>query len=368
MKFSVLKENINKALSIVGKSLSTRPQLPILGNILIKAEEHNLILSATNLEMGISYTIGAKVDTSGQTTVPGKLLIDFINSISAEKIDFELKDNNLTVKTNNTQSLFTTVNASDFPPFPHANENEKVFSLDKLKDSIQRMVFAASTDETRPVLTGVKVNMAGGKISLTATDGYRLSLDQVETADKKEELNVILPAQTLLEVVRIAADVKAGQIGLFLIGSKNQIVFTLPNILIFTRIIDGEYPNVEKIIPGEFKTRVTIDRDSFTQTVKTASLFARGAANIIKIKISKDGLKLSANTPQVGENEDFVEAKVEGEEMEIAFNYRFLLDLLNNFPDESVVLEASGPLSPGLFKPQKPSSYVHIIMPVRVQG
>ena len=154
-----------------------------------------------------------------------------------------------------------------------------------------------------------------------------------------------------------------------MVENKNQAIFHLPNATVFTRIIDGEFPNIEKIIPVGFKTRVIIDRNQLSQAVKTASLFARGAANIIKIKIEKNGLRLSANTPQVGQNEDFVEAKVEGEETEIAFNYRFLLDLLSNFPDESLVFESSGPLNPGVFKPSKPTpSFLHIIMPVRVQG
>ena len=162
---------------------------------------------------------------------------------------------------------------------------------------------------------------------------------------------------------------KAEEIGFSVIENKNQAVFTMSNTTVFTRIIDGEFPNIEKIIPSSFKTKVTVDCHEFTQAVKTASLFARGAANIIKIKIEKNGLRLSANTPQVGQNEDFVEAKVEGEESEIAFNYRFLLDLLANFPEENLVLESSGPLNPGVFKPSKPTpSFLHIIMPVRVQG
>lgn len=367
MKFTVLKENLNKALSIVGKSISTRPQLPILGNILIKAGEHSLTLSSTNLETGISYSLGAKIDTQGQTTVPGKLLTDFINSISADKIDFEVKDTTLTVKTPHTRSTFTTANPSDFPPFPALGESKKVFPLGKLKEAVGRIVISASADETRPVLTGVKVEINSGKIALTATDGYRLSKEQIETGDKEEELSVIIPAPSLMEMIRIAMEVKAEEVGIYILENKNQIVFVLPDVMIYTRMIDGEYPNIERIIPAGFKTRVVIEKDSFFQSVKTASLFARGAANIIKVKIAKDGLHLSANTPQLGENEDFVEAKVDGEEMEIAFNYRFLLDLLNIFPDDNVVLETSGALSPGLFKTEKPSSFLHIIMPVRVQ-
>jgi DNA polymerase III subunit beta len=368
MKFTILKENLNKALTITGRNLSSRPQLPILANILISTKENNLIISSTNLEIGIIYIIGAKVEKEGEVTVPGKLLLDFINSISADKIEIELKEKNLIVKTNNTESSFATINASEFPPFPKIEGERKKLSLDKLKGVIQRTVFSASTDETRPVLTGVKTTISKGMISLVATDGYRLSLDSVEVNDKKEELHVILPAQSLSEVVRIADEQKIKEVDFTIIDKKNQVVFSMPNISIFSRLIDGEYPNIEKIIPSDFKTKITISRDDFYQTVKTASLFARGAANIVKIKVEKDGLRLSANTPQVGENQDFVEAKVEGEELEIAFNYRFLLDLLSNFPEEEIVIEMSSSLSPGVFKTPKYPSFLHIIMPVRVQG
>jgi DNA polymerase III subunit beta len=368
MKLTVLKENLNKALVITGRSISSRPQLPILSNILLQAKENSLQISSTNLEIGINYTIGAKVEKEGEVTVPGKLLLDFINTISADKIEFELIEKNLIVKTINTESSFSTIAASEFPPFPVISGDKKTLPIDKLKAVIQRIVFAASTDETRPVLTGVKTAIFGGKISLQATDGYRLSLDSVEIPDKKEELRVVLPAQTLSEIVKIADEQKVKEVDFVIIENKNQVVFTMPGVSVFTRLIDGEYPNIEKIIPADFKTKITISKEDFYQCVKTAALFARGAANIVKIKVEKTGLRLSANTPQVGENQDFIEAKVEGEEGEIAFNYRFLLDLLSNFPDENVVIEMSGPLSPGVFKTLNIPSFLHIIMPVRVQG
>ena len=170
-------------------------------------------------------------------------------------------------------------------------------------------------------------------------------------------------------MVRIAVEVKAEEVGFSIIENKNQVVFILPNILIYTRLIDGEFPNTDKIIPQSFKTKIIVEKEQLTSAVKTTSLFARGAANIIKIKIEKDGLRLSANTPQVGEDEVFVDAKVEGEESEIAFNFRFLLDLLANFPEENIILETSGSLNPGVFKPASTKlSYLHLVMPVRVQG
>lgn len=368
MHLIVLKENLVKALTIVGKSIPIRPQLPILSNLLFKTENNRLKITSTDLELGIIYTLNAKIEKEGEITIPGKLLIEFVSTLTSDKIEFKLEEKNLLVKSGQTQATFTTINPSDFPPFPTIPTIKKNLPFDKISNSIQRTAFAASTDESRPILTGVKTIISNGTMSLSATDGYRLSMEKTTIGDK-EDLQMILPSQSLLEVVRIAQEVKAPEVGFSIIENKNQVVFSLPNVYIFTRLIDGEFPNVEKIIPTEFKTKVIIDKELFAKSVKTASLFARGAANIIKIKIEKKGLKLSANTPQVGQDEDFIEAQVEGEEMEIAFNYRFLLDLLANFPGKEVVFEASGPLNPGVFKPTSSDiSFFHLIMPVRVQG
>lgn len=369
MHIFVLRENLVKALSVVNKGISIKPQIPILSNILIKAEKNQLKLSTTNLELGFIISIGAKIEKEGEVTIPGKLLIEFINSLTGEKIELILEKNNLTVKTDKTNATFTTTSPTDFPPFPDIPADQRSFSLNKIKEAVLRTAFAASNDESRPVLTGVKTVILEGKMTFMATDGYRLSINSTEVAGKKEELQIILPAQSLLEVVRVADLLKSEEVGFSIIESKNQAVFTLPSVSIYTRIIEGEFPNVEKIIPTSFKTKVTVERDQLTQAVKTASLFARGAANIVKIKIEKEGLRLSANTPQIGNDEEFVEAKVDGEEVEIAFNYRFLLDILNNFPEESLVFESSGALNPGVFRPVNPKiSFLHLIMPVRVQG
>jgi len=369
MHFTVLKENLNKVLPTVGRNISTRTQLPILSNILLKTEKGQIKLATTNLELGMSFTIPAKIEKEGEITVPGKLLTEFVSNLTADKIEFILEGTNLLVKTNKTNASFTTIPASDFPPFPDITKIKSPFPFKKIKNTIGRIVFAASTDEGRPVLTGVKTVITNGKITFSATDGYRMSLEEVKLSEKQEDLNIILPAQTLSEVMRISQELKTEEIGFSIIENKNQAIFTLPGTLIFTRLIDGEFPNVEKIIPASFKTKTVIDRDQFIQAVKTVSLFARGAANIVKIKIEKEGLRLSANTPQVGSDEDFVEAQVSGEELEIAFNFRYLLDLLSNFPEERLVFETSGPLNPGVFKPVSPAlSFLHIIMPVRVQG
>lgn len=368
MHFFVLKENLDKVLSILGRNISVRPQLPILSNVLIKTEKGQIKLAATNLELGLVFTIPAKIEKEGEITVAGKLLTEFVNTLTTEKIEIILEGSNLIIKTHNTKASLTTTPATDFPTFLDIPIQKDKFTLVKIKDAINRTCFAASTDEGRPVLTGIRTTISSGKMTFAATDGYRLSIEQIDVPDKKKELQILLPAQTLAEVVRIAQELKVEELDFSLIENKNQAVFNLANVTIFTRLIDGEFPNIEKIIPQSGKTRVEISKDDFAQSVKTVSLFARGAANIIKIKIEKEGLRLSANTPQVGQDEDFVEASVSGEEGEIAFNFRFLLDLLNNFPEETLIFEMSGPLNPGVFKPKKLTSFLHIIMPVRIQG
>ncbi|OGG06997.1 DNA polymerase III subunit beta [Candidatus Gottesmanbacteria bacterium RIFCSPHIGHO2_02_FULL_40_24] len=369
MKVLILKENLTKALLIVGKGLSLKPQLPILSHILIKAKNNRLEFFSTNLELGIIYNSPAKVEREGEVAVPGKLLTEFINSLLTDKIELETGDKDLKIKTNKTQAHLAIGVPADFPPFPDVPQTGKKLSLAKIKDAVLRTVFAASSDEGRPVLTGVKTTISDGFLFLSATDGYRLSREQVELTGKMEPLEVILPAQSLTETIRIADELAAQDVELSIIENKNQVVFSLPNTRIFTRLIDGEFPNVEKIIPAGFKTKVIVDRDLFHQAVKTTSIFARGTSNIVRLKIGSAGLNLSAATPQVGSEEDFVEADVEGDETEISFNFRFLLDLFSNFPDKELVFESLGPLSPGVFKPKSAQSkFLHIIMPVRIQN
>lgn len=377
MKTIVLRENLIRALGIVGRSISTKPQLPILSHILISTKNNLLTLTATNLEIGTSTTIGAKTETPGEIVVPGKLLIEFISSLpaSAEKIELSVDGQLLQIRTNKTKSSFAIGNVSDFPPIPTIEKSEYVLPFESLKESLLRVAFAASSDDTRPVLTGVRMKTIPPKsgthpvLSLIATDGYRLSLEDVVLSKSAIEIDTLIPATSLLEVIRIATELKVKEIGCSLITNKNQVAFLLPDAVLVTRIIDGEFPSVDRIIPQSFKTKVTVDTEDLAQSVKTASLFARGAANIIKFKAEKGHIVLSANAPQVGSNEDVVEATVEGEDVEMAFNYRFLLDILAHFPGKRVVFESSGALNPGVFKPESPTpSFLHVIMPVRVQG
>ncbi|OGF99264.1 DNA polymerase III subunit beta [Candidatus Gottesmanbacteria bacterium RBG_13_37_7] len=368
MNLVIIRQNLSKVLSIVSRNISSRPQLPILSNILLEAKNNTLIISATNLESGVTCLINAKTKQEGIITVPGKLFTEYISTLTSDKLEMELLNTKLVIKTDKNKASFSTASATDFPSFSSFSKSEKNLPFNKIKQSILRVVFAASTDETRPVLTGVKVIISGKKMKLIATDGYRMSTEEIGLPTTLEDFQAILPAQTLIELVRIATETKEEEVGFSIIQKKNQIVFTLTNINLYSRLIEGEFPNVEKIIPQGFKTKITVQKDDLIQSVKTAALFARGAANIVKIKTEEKGLWLSANTPQIGENQDFVEAKIEGENVETAYNYRFLLDILNNFPGDEVVIETSGPLNPGVFRSVSINqSFLHLIMPVRVQ-
>jgi DNA polymerase-3 subunit beta len=368
MHIFILKENLHKALTTCLKAVSSRPQLPVLSNIYIKAEKNKFILHSTNLEFGISYEAAAKIEKEGEITVPAKLFQEYISLTDAEKIELIVENNNLIVKTNKGKASFATQSAADFPPLPKIPLTKKKFPLKDLQKAIVRTIFAASIDESRPILTGVLFEVNGSEINLTATDGYRMSMEKIVISENKDDYRVVLPAQTLQEIVRIAQEEKPEKVEFALIEGKNQVIFFIGNILLYTRLIDGDFPQVGKIIPSIFKTKFIVDTDLFMKAVKTASIFARSSANIVKMEISVKGVKLTSNTPQIGDDETVVDGNFDGEEMSIAFNYRFLLDVFGHIDSKEVVFEGSGGLSPGVFKPNDKTNFVHIIMPVRIQN
>ncbi len=370
MRVSLLKENFQKGLSTVNRFLPSKPQIPILSNIYIKASDGEVTLTGTNLETACIVSLGAKVEKPGETTIPGRILTEFISSLPAEKIELTVEKDKVIVTTQKTSATFSTLPVKDFPPLPSTSQEAPFkFLLTQLSKNVGATAFAASIDDGRPILTGIKIKLSGKDVSFFATDGYRLSITHDKIKQEVDEGVFVIPARILSEVIRIAQEEKSEEIGLTVLKEKNQVVFSTKTSHIITRLIDCEFPNVEKIIPVMFKTRVIFDTEKLLSSVKTASLFARGSSNIIKMRIDKSGVSISANTPQVGEDKDFIDALVDGEDIEIAFNYRFLLDLLNNFTEEKIVLETSGPLNPGVFKKNDvTTAFLHIIMPVRVQG
>lgn len=369
MKIQILQENLNRGLNITSRSISTKAQLPILANVLLKTDKSRLQISATNLETGVALWLGAKVEKEGEITIPAKILTEIVASLPPEKINLEVEGNSLKISSPGYEATLNGIPATEFPKSP-AYSPGTLLSLPskKLLEAINQVAFAAATDEGRPILTGVLFKLQEKKLSLVATDGYRLSLKTIELeTPAKEEVSLLLPAKTLMEVGRIITDEKAQIVQMGFTKEQNQVVFVFADLELFSRVIEGEFPDYLKIIPQSFSTKVLLDRENFTRAVKVVSIFARDSANIVKLKVGKSLLEISANSPQVGENKNSLEAKLEGEENEIAFNYRFVQGFLGAVSQPEISLEITGPLNPGVFRTIGDESFLHIIMPVRLQ-
>jgi len=366
MKVSVLQENLVKGLSVTSRSTTTKSQLPVLGNILLATKKGKLKLSATDLETGVNFYLGAKVEKEGAITIPSKVLLEFVSSLSAGKVDLEVKGDSLRLSSGNFKAEINGIGAAEFPKISgFSGQPSLVFEMKDFKEMVDQVVFAAATDEGRPVLTGVRLAMGSNGLVLAATDGYRLSVKKIKDFKFKElKKALIIPARTLQEVARIKDE---GKVKILLMKKNNQMVFGFEDVEVVTRLIEGDFPSFEKIIPEEKKTSLIVEREEMMKAVKIAAIFARETVNIVKFQISNDKLQISANAPQVGSNVSEIEVKTEGEENKIAFNFRYLLDFLNSVSDEEIIFEMTGPLNPGVFKPKDDVSLLHVIMPVRIQ-
>ncbi|MGB9637464.1 MAG: DNA polymerase III subunit beta, partial [Microgenomates group bacterium] len=366
------QENLNLGLLTASRTISSKAQLPILSNVLLKATKEGLQILATNLEMGVNIKIGAKIEEEGEITIPAKIFTEIISSLSAERIDLQTEENILKITTNSYQASLNGLPATEFPKFP-SYVSENLFSLpaEKLLEAINQVAFAAATDDSRPILTGILFELEGKNLSLVATDGYRLSFKRIEVSPVEEKISLIIPARSLIEVSRILEEDKEKKEKRLKMGftrEQNQVVFVFPEMELFSRVIEGTFPDYQKIIPASFASKMVLDRENLAREVKVVSVFARDSANIIRFKIQKNLLEMSANSPQIGENKSSLEAKQEGEEGDIAFNFRFLQSFLSAVNAQEISLETNGPLNPGVFRAVGDDSFLHIIMPVRLQS
>lgn len=368
MIINVLQENLLTALARVTRIVPVKPQLPIVQNVLLSTEDRRLKIVATSLEITETVWVGSKVEKEGGICVPARLLLEFVSSLPKGTVQLAEKDGSLVVQCAGFRALIPGVSAKEFPPVPVLEKKHAVVvEKDGILEAIERVVFSAATDEGRPLLTGVRVIQKDGETVFAATDGYRLSVKRV-SLKTKEGLDLLVPGRALSEVVKTCLEEKEAKEILMIKPAEGQVAFIVGDTEIQTRLIDGDYPNFEKIIPTKHNTRLLIEKEVLTGAVKSAAIFARDSANIIKFHIENQEFTISANTPQVGEDEITVEAKVDGEGGDIAFNSRFLLDFLANYKEDELLFEMTGSLNPGVFRPPKDDSYLHIIMPVRVQG
>ena len=372
MNLSCLQENLSRGLSIVGRAVPTRTTLPITNNVLLAAEQSRLRLTATNLEMAITCWLGAMVEGEGAITIPARVLNDFVGTLPNDKITLNLSDHTLELRCARQEAHISGIDAADFPPIPKVEEmvSTKV-DPEALRRAITHVIFAAATEDTRPVLTGVHVEIEDNSMVFAAADGFRLAVYTIPMERSSEEgAEFIVPGRTLAELQRLLAD-QDEPVEIVTNPAKSQAAFRLKDVEIVSQLLQGTFPNYKQLIPQNYGTRATIGTAEFLRAVKTASIFARDASGIVRVYAEPNGgegkLIISARSEQVGDNTGEVGAKVEGEATKIAFNARYLIDVLSVLREEEVVLEMTTPSSPGLISPVGSDNYVHVVMPMFVQ-
>lgn len=369
MKVQLLTANLQNKLSFLNRGISSKAQLPILQNFLLETRENKIKLSSTDLEIGIEVYCPAVIEEPGEVTIPAKLFSELVNSLSDDSLTLETKEHTLELHTKRTDSTFQTLQADEFPKL-YEEKGEKLAVLEgkHIKNELSSVIFSASQDTTRPALSGILVRKEAQGFLLVATDGYRLSLRHYKVTDAKvgESTSFIIPARVFREL--LAMKEEGEDITMYVSQQNNQVLFEQGETVLIGRLIEADFPNFEKIIPSDFSVNVSFDREELLKAVKTCSIFAKDSANIIKLSLAKDHIMVSSGSSALGENTVRVDASLKGEENEIAFNARYLLDVLSNVEEKDLVFDMIGPLNPGVFKVQNDESFLHLIMPIRVQG
>ena len=375
MKLSVMQDNLARGLGTVSRAVATRATLPVLANVLLRTEEGGLKLTATNLEIGITAWVPGKVDEPGEITVPARLLTDLVGSLPPQKIDLELsaKDRTLKLTCGGSRASIKGIEADEFPVVGAIGE-APVTAVDArvLREALNEVVFAAASDESRPILTGVLTKLDAETMTLAAADNYRIAVRTLTVARAvSPETSVVVPGRSYAELIRILPDAEA-PVEVTITPNRSQIHFHVEGVDLVSRLIEGQFPNYEPIVPRKdaWTARATLDRESFLAGTRRASFFARDSANIVKVEVGGEdgeaaGVTISAHAVDIGDNADALDARVEGAPTTIAFNARYLTDVLGALGAEEAVLELSGPLAPGVIRGVGKDDYVHVIMPVR---
>lgn len=368
MRLSLTQENLSRALASVGRVVSTRSSLPVLSNVLLATDGNRLRLSATNLEIGINYWIGSKVDDQGSLTVPARLFAEFVSNLPHGNIELSGIDAVLTVKTPHYESKINGISADEFPLIPTIG-TEPVLTLDAtvMKEALTQVVVAASADEARPVLAGVYLYTEDNNLFLVATDSYRLAEKRIELpGEAPEHFSVIVPARTMQELTRLLGETQ-GDVSLYL--DENQAMFKISDVELVSRLIEGQFPNYRQIIPAKATSSFDIETAEFSRITKVASLFARESAGSVKLEIRAEGeVSIVSSDSEVGGNTSSAECEVSGDDGEISLNARYLTDALAVMKSPEVTFAISGKLNACVLSPSGENAtddYIHIVMPLR---
>jgi len=374
MKVTVSQPQLAQSLNMVSRAVSTRSTLPVLGNVLVTTDAGRLRLSATNLELGISVWIGAQIDEEGSITVPARTFTDLISALPSEKITLSLNERTFTLNvlcgTNSTD--IKGIDAQEFPPMPVPDLEEGIaLNVSDLKDMIHQVAFAASTDEARPVLQGVSLSVVEQEITLAATDGFRISVRKANlNTPTTRSITAVIPARALNELARIAADGDESVV-MSIPKGRGQVLFHLRDAELVSQLIEGNFPDYKAILPKSYRTKSVISTSGLLKACRQAEIIARDGNNVIRLNL-KPGtenmgeLEISAQSEETGKTEVNLEASVEGEALLIAFNVRFLREVLEVIKTPSVAIEMIANNAPGLVRPVGEDNFQHVIMPMHL--
>jgi DNA polymerase-3 subunit beta len=376
MKAIVLQENLARGLNIVSRAVAPRSTLPVLGNVLLATDEGRLRLSATNLEMAITCWIGARIEEEGSTTVPARTFSDLVSTLPGDQVllTLDVQTQTLNVRCGPSNTDIKCIDAQEFPPLP-APELDEAISLNVLdfKEMVHQVSFAASTDEARPVLQGVLIQVEGEQITMAAADGFRLSVRRAQLSHPAlRAVSVIVPARALNELARIISD-GSNELLMLVPPGRNQVVFRCGDVELVSQLIEGTYPDYQSIIPRSYQTRVIASTAAMLKACKQAEIFAREGINETRLNIKPAAdaalpgqIEVTAFSEETGKNETVVDASVEGKGLLIAFNVKFLREALEVIKTPNVAFEMNTPQTPGVIRPVGGEDFVHVVMPMRL--
>ncbi len=376
MKAIVLQENLARGLNIVSRAVAPRSTLPVLGNVLLATDEGRLRLSATNLEMAITCWIGARIEEEGSTTVPARIFSDLVSTLPGDQVSLtlDIQTQTLNIRCGPSNTDIKCIDAQEFPPLP-APDLDGAIHLNVLdfKEMVHQVSFAASSDEARPVLQGVLIQVEGEQITMAAADGFRLSVRKAQLSQPApQSVNVIVPARALEELARIVSD-GSNELLMLVPKGRSQVIFRCGEIEMVSQLIEGTYPDYQSIIPRNYQTRVIASTTALLKACKQAEIFAREGINETRLNIKPAAdptlpgqIEVTAFSEETGKNETVVDASVEGKGLLIAFNVKFLREALEVIKTPNVALEMNTPQTPGVIRPVGGEDFIHIVMPMRL--
>ncbi len=366
MKFSCTQENLNRGLQVVSHIASRSTNLPILQNVLIDVSEGVIVLASTNLEIGVRTQIRGKVEEGGKFTLPAQLFASYVNLITAEIVDCELEGASFHVKANGQQTIIKGEPASDFPILPEIEKtNSHVIPKQALELALQQTVISASIDETRPEIAGVLFYINETTLTLAATDSYRLAEKKLTVLESTQPSKLILPQRSAQELLRILQNSDSEKVTLY--TTETQLACEVGDVEFVSRVIEGMFPDYEQIIPEQGNTIVTVPVAEFIKAIKGAALFSKTGINDIELIINQESnsVEIKSVNAQLGENTTALTVSVQGPSTTIVFNYRFMLDGLQQVKSDSVTLHINDSMSPAVCRPQGDDKYTYVIMPIK---